>query len=594
MAEDEHYAPHLFDPRPSQSGTLPYPTQSKLPPADGDLAGELRGYYGRPEFNPKSSRFGDVRKNQDGTKKHHGGVDIYAAYAPFPHETAVHAICDGRVNFVYENESPNDIGNRAWLYPDHAPNDLVIFGHLNRFVGHDREVKKGSLIGFAGCSGNSGTECVTLGVLNINSGHVHMVYQPAEGKPVDPLTKVGWALRFAGIDQPIEETAWKNEGHLLDKPAPPDFRVGTLRTENAKRTERIKKTNDPSQLPAPFETIDFDNRKAMSKTAKFYELASTRLAKAEPAHPKAKFKQFGIADFRKSLAAVDILVGHLNDIVAELDEISKATDTSATPSDISRAHTRSGEFMFDAIRVVWLAMAGEAMLPVAKDPGKIYDKAKKEWVPVPGGPWTGHVPRSGIGLWGKSMLVGLGNGRAALQASFLKKLVDDTSNPGKKKIVPYSKWTLSASLGAGTPWHAILDEKFEAEVGKLPAAQAKVLMKYFISLYNIVQILSHISKIICDNSKIADRPGLKRYLGSVKTMMGALAGEAEEPGEARKLQAALVEIGEKDDLILTLLTTIAKTARDAAEQAVRCLDPKEKQIERIRSAYDMVWIEPPG
>ncbi|MER9082101.1 M23 family metallopeptidase [Mesorhizobium sp. M0895] len=591
VAEAEHYAPHLFDPRPPQAGTRPYPTQSKLAPTKNDLAGELRGYYGRPEFNPKSSRFGKVRS---GGTKNHGGVDIYASYLPFPHETAVYAICEGRVEFFYDNESPDDIGNRAWLYPKHAPNDRVIFGHLNRFVGHDRGVKKGCLIGFAGCSGNADAdhECTTLGVLNINSGHVHMAYRPAKGGPVDPVGKVGWSLRFADIEKAIELKTWTNDGNLLDKPAPPDFRFGLLRTDNAKRTERIKKADDPSQLPAPFETIDFDNRKAVAKTAKFYELAGKRLATAEPTHPKAKFKQFGIADFRKSLAALSILIGRLNDIIAELDEISKAAVTAETPSDIKRAHTRSAEFMFDAIRLLWFAMAGEAMLPVAKDPGKVYDKVKKAWVPVPGGPWDGHVPRSGIGLWGKSMLVGLGNGRAALQASFLKDLVDDTTNSATKKIVPYSKWTLSVSLGAGTSWHAIFDEKFEAEVGKLPAETAKIFSEYFISVYNSVQLVSHISKIICDNAKIVDQPGLKRYLSSIKVIMGVLVGEAEEPGEARKLQSALEEIGKKDDLILTLLAMIAKTAGDAAKQAAKCLDPKEKQLDRIRSAYDMIWIEP--
>lgn len=581
MAEDEHYAPHLFDPRSPQAGELPYPTQSKKKPDDTNLAGELRGYYGKPQFNPKSSRFGNVRKNPDGTDKRHGGVDIYAAFFPFPHETAVYAICKGRVKFVYDNDSPNDIGNRAWLYPDHAPNERIIYGHLNRFVGHDRHVEKGSLIGFAGCSGNAGAECRKVGVLNINSGHVHMVYQPAQGGAVDPLTKVGWALRFAEIEQPIDKQTWEDEGQLLDEAAPPDFKFGTLRTENARATERIKKTADPSRLLPPFETIDFDDRTALARTAVFYERAWERLATTGLVDPNAKS---GIADFRKSLTAIGILIERLNAIITELDAIAKAVDT--TPLDIKRAHTRSAEFMFDAIRLLWLAMAGEAMLPVAR--GMIYDTNSGEWVAGPG------TPRSGIGLGGKSILVGLGNGRAALHASFLKQLVDDIENPGKKKVAPYSRWTLSVSLGAGTSWQAIFDQKIDIEIAKLPAEMAQIFKEYYDSVYRSTYLLTIISKIICDNSKIFDGTGLKRYLASVKAMMGALAGEAEEPGEARKLQAALAEIGTTDAGILTLLRMIAQTASAAAGQAVRCLAPNEKQLDRIRSAYDLIWIDPQG
>ncbi|MEF3127530.1 M23 family metallopeptidase [Rhizobium leguminosarum] len=596
MTEDDQYAPHLFDPRDPPANTLAYPTQSKEKPDDAKLAGEYRGYYGRSEFTPYSSHFGKVRNS--GTKEH-GGVDIYAPYIPFPHETAVYAICKGRVEFVFDYESPDDIGNRAWLYPDHAKKDRVILGHLNRFVGANRKVEKGDLIGFAGCSGNADGlgECTTAGVFNINSGHVHLAFRPATGSPVDPLDKLGWTLRFADVKDSISLKKWVDEGNLLDKPAPPDFTFGTLRTQNAKRTERIKKSASPSKAPAPFQTIDFDDRNAIKKTAEFYELAYARLRDPQPAHAKAHFHDFGVNELDKTVESAKHSKDRMNAIIAELVDISKAAPDSAPLFErVRKSQTRSAEFLFEGIRLLWLAMAGNAMLPVAKNPGTIYDEKTKSRVPVPGSktPWTGVVPRSGIGLWGKSILVSLGNVQAALQASFLKKIEVDANDPKKKKVVPYSKWTLSTSFGAGAPWQAVFDEKFLEELSDLPAASSAALKPYSASMYTSTQVYVYVAKIVCDNTKITDEQGLKRFLSSVTTMMSVLSGEGEQPGEAMKLLEALQAIADDKDIALDFLRTLAKTSAKAAAQAATCLDPKVNEIERIRSAYDLIWVEASG
>lgn len=592
MAEKKPFAPHLFGPGHVPEGVLPYPTQSKKKPTETNFAGELRGYYGPPQFSPRKSRFGLVRTHGNGTPKAHAGVDIYAPYAPFPHETPIYAICSGKLSFHYDNEAPNDIGNRAWLRPDDSPKDRVIFGHLNRFVGHDRWVCKDELIGFAGCSGNADgdRECTTIGQLNINSGHVHVAYLPPEpSAPVDPLAKLGWTLRFADVDDAIPLKTWTDDGQLLDRPAPPDFALGILRTGKPSGIKSVGKATDPSRLETPFETIDFDNKAAIRVTAEFYRLAYERLAQDEAEQANATFRKHGIAAFRGSIAAARILLQRLSDIIAELDEIAHAPDTPETlPVRIRRAQTRTVEFLFDGLRLLSLAMAGEALLPVTRNPGTVYDPVRKKSSPVPG------VPRSGIGLSGRSILVALGNGRAALQASFLKTLADDAANHGKKRVVPYSGWTLSVSFGAGTPWHTILDEKFAGEAGKHPAATAQMLKDYLTAVYNCTFMLSALARIVCSNSKVVDSAGLKRYLASVKAAMGAVAGEAEEPGEARKLIAVLAAIGGKDATIHSLLSTLAKTSADAATQATACFDPKLKQLERIRSAYDMIWIDPSG
>ena len=45
-------------PRPKPTGALPYPTQSKKPatPQEKSRAGELRGYYGAPQFNATTKK----------------------------------------------------------------------------------------------------------------------------------------------------------------------------------------------------------------------------------------------------------------------------------------------------------------------------------------------------------------------------------------------------------------------------------------------------------------------------------------------------------------------------------------------------------
>lgn len=580
MPDNDYFSADLFNPRPPAKGVLPYPTQARDAPSQDDYAGELRGYYGSAEFNPYSSQYGMVR---NGGTKNHGGVDIYAPYYAYPLETPVYAICKGRIAFVYDNESPDDIGNRAWLYPDHAQNDRVILGHLNRFHGRDREVEKGELIGFAGCSGNADAkfECTRIGTLNINSGHVHMAYRPAAGQPVDPLGKVGWSLRFSEIEDPVPLATWESQGHKLAKPVRRTLPTGRLRTKTL-GVQALAKSAKPTRLGAPFDTIDFDDPNALAKTAKFYELAHDRLAQPEPTppapptDPKARFAQFGIDEFRKSIVGVTNEVDKLNAIIAALHDIAKAAHESATLKDrIQRSQTLAAEYLLRSMRLLLLAMAGEAMPQVAKKPAI-------------GGEWAGHVPRCGIGLRGKSLLVSAGNGQAALQSSFLKKLVDDPKDSNKKIAVPHSKWTISVSFGAGTPWHAILDERFDEE-----SASEETLMAYSLAIASCVNTLVHISRIVCDYSGVRDEAGLGRLLNGTRAMMGTFSGKSEDAGEALKLLEVLWEIGKDEVLVKRLLKTLAGTAAEAVRQAEVCLKPASEGLDRVRSAYDAIWIEKP-
>ena len=175
---------------PEFNGTLfdsaEYPVQ--IGSRDTTYAGEIRGTY-TDKWKPKSSLFGPVR---NGGTKIHSAIDIYA-----PSGTPVVAICDG-----YARNKPmignEDIGNRVWL-EFNLPNGKwrFIYGHLDKFEGESRNVKKGEVIGYSGCTGNSGKAgCGTKNKCGLLSDHVHLKLVAPSGVPKDPLLVLKWSLRY--------------------------------------------------------------------------------------------------------------------------------------------------------------------------------------------------------------------------------------------------------------------------------------------------------------------------------------------------------------------------------------------------------------
>ena len=166
--------------------TAEYPVQ--IGSRDAIYSGEIRGTY-KNKWRPKSSLFGPVR---NGGAKIHSAIDIYA-----PVGTPVVAICDGyALNKPIEGNE--NIGNRVWLefkLPDGKWK--FIYGHLDKFEGESRNVKKGEVIGYSGCTGNSGKAgCGVGNKCGLRSDHVHLKLVAPSGVPKDPQLALKWSLRY--------------------------------------------------------------------------------------------------------------------------------------------------------------------------------------------------------------------------------------------------------------------------------------------------------------------------------------------------------------------------------------------------------------
>ena len=198
MSDEIEVPPALFT--PAETPSLPaalvmstpftsvlYPTQLKPAPIIG-RAGELRGFYANNRWKPKWSRFMYPRGAGNG----HGGVDIFA-----PHGTPIVAMTDGEAE---HRTSPDNMGTRVHLRFTFAGIDYrFILGHLDRFEGAERSVAKGTVVGYAGCTGNAaGSQpCLVPNACGKFSTHLHLqLKRDADGKLLDPLKALGWTLDY--------------------------------------------------------------------------------------------------------------------------------------------------------------------------------------------------------------------------------------------------------------------------------------------------------------------------------------------------------------------------------------------------------------
>lgn len=185
--------PEIPSPHTSLFTNSNYPTQYEN--RDTHFCGEYRGSY-HDRWKPSSSKFGYVRISSDGKKKFHNAVDIYA-----PKHTPVVAVCDGFLEIQPDNGKA--IGARAWLwFSSGGTKWRFVYGHLDSFEGVNRNVSRGDIIGYSGCSGNSGdVGCGKKNKCGFLPDHVHLILMSGSDNFVDPSTALNWKIRYENHDK---------------------------------------------------------------------------------------------------------------------------------------------------------------------------------------------------------------------------------------------------------------------------------------------------------------------------------------------------------------------------------------------------------
>lgn len=289
-----------------------YPTQT-TGDIDPSFHGEYRGFFpggsdSKGAWRPLSSKWGG--RGTGG----HGGADIYAPYAPHPLETPVRAVADGDFWPMYMQENPNKIGNRAGLTFKHSDGRSYSYryGHLARFEGRARRVKKGQIIGYAGCSGNADTEgeCSECGTCKVNSGHVHLVVFDDKDLPQDPLPFHALKVRYGDgeLSKEMDCSKWVKGANALKeefKAAPPDKALSQLSCDTISTWRR--KGKERPALKKPFANIEFDRDLLLEATGQFYGLCASRLKKrfaATPVGDEKTFKAFLDMNLEDATAAI--------------------------------------------------------------------------------------------------------------------------------------------------------------------------------------------------------------------------------------------------------------------------------------------------
>lgn len=540
-----------------QSGTtVLYPSQTKKARVATD-AGELRGSYpiGKKKdiWKPYLSRlWGRSTKDNDPA---HGGWDIYAPYFPYPNEVPIYAPISGRMQTVFNVKSPDDLGNRIWLWTGKPwQSQRLIFGHLNRFNGRSRKVKKGEIIGYAGCSGNANSEgeCTTAGQFKVNTGHVHLSLRDAAGKTVDPLPALGWSLRYSEWEKTKTKTPteWDTSGYLLDNvPAPADW-CGRLNAKSFAIELIKKKSTKAKALPEPFNLIDIDRKRSIEQTQAAFVVMHARLKKKKD-HKTYKFQQHGAEVFRESIKDATKLVAQI--------EAQRKTISASDPTKSLGTTTR---MLFDANRLFWLMIGGRALLRVVSNPK---EKLKKGQKPT----WTGVPPDCGLAGKGESWIIAGPNAQSALHAA---RFVNDEGKP--------RGWTASVTFGAGTEFHAILDAS-AADTADLP----KDLHDYLKKCWELFSIIIYLHKFIHRSRTRLHEPDTAQYF-----MLKAVFEDIKKIALDPKALPAAAKFSQPDTV--TLLNTLALTSKAATSAALDQFDAKKTKAVRIRPRVSALSFQP--
>ncbi|WP_170763688.1 M23 family metallopeptidase [Ruegeria lacuscaerulensis] len=515
----------------------PYPAQTRLP-VEAGKAGELRGFYrtaiedntGKTiiseYWRPRSSAFGG--RSGGG----HDGLDIFAPPNRFPYETPVVALGAGKLLQLRADAlHPNNIGNMAVLRLDGTYDGYQVqflYGHLSRFHGPDverhkgaeykaRRVRKGEVIGYAGCTGNANDlgECnPDNGEWRVSSGHVHLVAQlirkaPSTVKgqpeetvtPVDPVKLLGWSLKFEGDDKSRSLAYWK-ANLRPDAAYAPAMRGGKIDSKY-KRTRR-RKNGLRNPLPKPYETLEFDHSRSIRRTLDAYRELLPRLGNIDKTGRAREA-------YRNSHAAIETQIDKVFDpAVAELEAARKG---KVFGGPLLRALV-SSQFC------LWHLMGGAAFFELASNRNR-FDLAR-----------ITRLVECGPGVLGRASIIGMPGAQSSLYRARLK-LPNADGSTRKREIS-------SISFGAGSLTHATLSQDAElALVTSVPKASG-FLGGVFVATAEIgrlhVYAVRQAKRLSRDRIKVAD-PERKRVIARLKRVRNAVLSTSIplEPGAGARV-----------------------------------------------------------
>jgi hypothetical protein len=534
-------------------GKVLYDSQTKKDP-DKEYAGEIRGYY--PEsggrWKPGSSLF-NGRTDWQG-KSSHKGVDIYAPYFPYPLETPVRAICSGWMQVKSGTTLKDGLGNRVAIHYAQIKGSAFIYGHLNRVRGRSRNVKIGEIVGYSGCTGNADVqgECSNFGLLNINSGHVHLRHdKPVPGDTkgigvvVDPLSVLPWKLRFVDFPGELSATKWAEQGYRLDKPPTRDG-VSGLIVVSARGPENRKK----SAPPKPCGLIDVDHKDAIAQTQTAYAYMETRLQ--SPDHPTYKFQQVGLKSWTAMLKSLSDLVERMRKQTAAIEFSTAEAERGKSPKQTSAELLR---YLLNVNRALWLTFGGSAILALVTNPTEHIK--------------GGAAPDCGIGLNGTTWAVAVDHGESALHMSRLQN-ADGTMR----------SWTASVTFGAGTEWHAVLDDTIRAGL-----AGKTLPLQYLDRVEALIIRVMRLNRFVTTNAMGINTRN--------QTTLGVLAAFMAQVTDK------IVELADKqhampDEDVLLLLRVIASSGKEACAVALHAFDAQNLKTTRWTPSLSLLALDVPA
>ncbi|MER8910971.1 M23 family metallopeptidase [Mesorhizobium sp. M0854] len=585
---DDDVRKSLFE--QGEDGTVRYETQVK--PADNSgYAGELRGFY--PDTSPQGGvgvwlpKYSTKGGRPGGT---HDGIDIYAPYFDFPLETPIYAMVSGTATAKSNALDPNDIGNRIWLWPENASGDTrYIFGHLNRFrgrfkptynPGQARKVRKGELIGYAGHSGNADEhrEASSIGEFYINAGHVHLKWQKA-GAVGDGAIELGWKLRFnkPGELGPLHLDQFKTQLRL-DTKISRSPQKGLLGARS--RGPETTPWNAPAtSLGEPFELIDVDDRNALHTTYNAHALMAKRLKSEQTAH-----RDRGVERFQSD---INEWVIYKNKETTDKSRLYRLFDEIKTRADSFKKNGSGEDCSTD---VVLLLLATYQALYVLMGGPSLHDVARKA---PPAS--SGAVVDCGIGPGGTARALSAGHGQAVMQHVWLAYRND------KGEVALRDTVTMGVSFGAGTEWHAIMDETILAKDRLPDTTQPQKLVRELVTATfrlgdtatYVFDLAQRNSALIRTGRKDTNYRRFKQIDGFVDAIVKLIA----------EIKGLLPHLGWKEDAngaefnaakpaIATLLQQAAETGSNALDAAIKAFEQGSTAVPRVTPQVGMLWLEP--
>ncbi|MGR5550682.1 M23 family metallopeptidase [Vibrio sp. DNB22_12_1] len=401
-----------------------YPTQRKAEALKG-YAGEYRGYYppsGGLNWRPKSSQ----RGGRNGGK--HNGVDIYTGYGPFPVDTPILSATDGKLTLMFDDQKPNDLGNRAAIVTNVNGKELHFrYGHLSRFARGSGEVKKGEIIGYAGCTGNADTkgECSEDGPCGITSCHVHLTVAingsfTKENTP-DPIPILGWKLDYEN-DKSLKCNDISGRKWVPPRPSGRLIAWDVLEHKR-ERTPSGRQKRKP--LAAPFQYIAFDDTRRLLQAVAAYQNLQSRITSQKTTHHAGESKNkttFG-DDLKKYMR--DVWRGKIDapkrafqpqrvSHVRVLDTLDKEIQDIRSNNTIPLGGSVARALLVGA-HALWYLMGG-ATIRAGMSNRRLKDLGTKK-LPVP---TKSSLPSCGLGVNGHAILVATDQAQVAFHFSTLK------------------------------------------------------------------------------------------------------------------------------------------------------------------------------